>query len=240
MPNWIAISFQDACSPTMEQLMYFHDHAIIVLILITVLTIYIVLSVIVSKTFNKYMIEGQEIETVWTILPAILLLFIALPSMKTLYLIEDTKNPSLTVKAIGHQWYWSYEYTGLKEINVDRFIERSKLSRLLKVREPILIPVITSTRVLVTSADVIHSWAVPSMGVKVDAIPGRINQTFIIAKRVGLFAGQCSEICGANHSFIPILIKSVTPGEFIWLPDAPGAPFPLPKGEPYPSFEKKK
>lgn len=207
MPKWTAISFQDSTSPRIEQLLFFHDHSIIVLILITVMTIYIIISVVRAKLFNKFMIEGQEIETIWTLLPAVLLLFIAFPSIKTLYLIEDTKNPRITVKVNGHQWYWSYEYTSFNNTEVERFIERSKLRRLLKTRDFLNIPALSSIRVLVSSIDVIHSWAVPSIGVKVDALPGRLNQTFISSKRLGLFSGQCSEICGTNHSFIPILIK---------------------------------
>lgn len=215
MPKWRALSFQDSTSPSIEQLLFFHDHAMIVLILITVITMYIILSVIGSKLFNKFMIEGQEIETIWTLLPAFLLLFIAFPSIKTLYLIEDTKNPRMTVKVNGHQWYWTYEYTSLKRTEVERFIENSKLNRLLKTRDHLRIPVLSSIRVLVSSIDVIHSWAVPSIGVKVDALPGRLNQTFISSKRLGIFSGQCSEICGTNHSFMPILIKAISPKEFI-------------------------
>jgi cytochrome c oxidase subunit 2 len=217
MPKWTAISFQDSTSPRIEQLLFFHDHSIIVLILITVITMYIIISVVRAKLFNKFIIEGQEIETIWTLLPAVLLLFIAFPSIKTLYLIEDTKNPSITVKVNGHQWYWSYEYTSFNNTEVERFIETSKLRRLLKTRDFLNIPALSSIRVLVSSIDVIHSWAVPSIGVKVDALPGRLNQTFISSKRLGLFSGQCSEICGTNHSFIPILIKSTTPKEFISL-----------------------
>lgn len=215
MPNWIALSFQDRTSPVMEQLLFFHDHSIIVLILITIMTLYLITSITTNKTFYKFIIEGQEIETIWTILPAILLLFIALPSMKTLYLIEDTKSPRITIKVNGHQWYWSYEYSSFKNTEVDMFIERSKTYRLIKTSETVYIPVKTSSRVLVRSIDVIHSWAVPSIGVKVDALPGRLNQTFISSKRLGLFSGQCSEICGINHSFMPIIIQATSVKEFI-------------------------
>ena len=215
MPTWAAITFQDAASPTMEQLLFFHDHAIVVLILITVLTIYIILAAICSKVFNKFMIEGQEIETIWTILPAILLLFIAFPSIKILYLIEDTKDPRLTVKVIGHQWYWSYEHSTLEPLTVDRFMAPSLDARLIETTLPLVVPANTSIRVIVTSADVIHSWAVPALGLKVDAIPARLNQTFFIAKRLGPFVGQCSEICGVNHSFIPILVSVLEQEDFL-------------------------
>lgn len=215
MPNWIALSFQDSISPSIEHILFFHDHAMIILVLITIITFYLVISLIKRKKFNKFIIEGQEIETIWTILPAVLLIFIALPSLKTLYLIEDTKTPTITIKVSGHQWYWSYEYSSLNMVETENFIENSNTNRLLKTRELLYLPVNISIRSLITSADVIHSWAMPSIGVKVDAIPGRLNQIFLSSKRVGLFTGQCSEICGSNHSFIPILVNIMTPKRFI-------------------------
>jgi len=215
MPNWIALSLQDTTSITIEQIMFFHDHAIIILILITIITLYLTISTTMGKNFNKYIIEGQEIETIWTILPAILLIFIAIPSLKTLYLIEDTKTPNLTIKITGHQWYWSYEYTSINSTETENFIESSNMLRLLKTREITYLPVKTTARLLVTSADVIHSWAIPTIGLKVDAIPGRLNQIFISPKRIGLFIGQCSEICGTNHSFIPIRLHITSQKEFI-------------------------
>jgi len=169
----------------------------------------------IRKNFNKFIIEGQEIETIWTVLPAFLLIFIALPSLKTLYLIEDTKTPRITIKISGHQWYWSYEYTSLTIAETDNFMENSNTLRLLKTREILQLPVNSSIRAIVTSYDVIHSWTVPTMGVKVDALPGRLNQIFLFSKRLGLYTGQCSEICGTNHSFIPILIQVSSPKEFI-------------------------
>uniref|UniRef100_UPI00315CE027 cytochrome c oxidase subunit II n=1 Tax=Ceratozetella imperatoria TaxID=3127034 RepID=UPI00315CE027 len=211
MPNWMALSFQDSISPSMEHILFFHDHAMIILILITILTIHLVLSLMVSKKFNKFIMEGQEIETIWTVLPALMLIFIALPSLKTLYLMEDTKTPSMTIKISGHQWYWSYEYTSMKLVETENFMETSNTTRLLKTSELLLLPVNNLIRALVSSADVIHSWTIPSMGVKVDALPGRLNQIFLFSKRIGLFTGQCSEICGTNHSFMPILTLVATP-----------------------------
>lgn len=215
MPKWTALSFQDRISPSIEHILFFHDHTMIVLILITILTVYLVATLIKGNKFNKFVIEGQEIETIWTVLPAILLIFIALPSLKTLYLIEDTKTPRITIKVSGHQWYWAYEYTSLSIAETENFMETSKVIRLLKTRELLHLPVNMLIRTLVTSADVIHSWTIPSIGTKVDALPGRLNQIFLFSKRVGLFTGQCSEICGTNHSFIPILTSVVSPKEFI-------------------------
>jgi len=215
MPNWIALSLQDNTSITIEQIIFFHDHAMVILILITIITLYLTISTTIGKNFNKFIIEGQEIETIWTILPAILLIFIAIPSLKTLYLMEDTKTPNITIKITGHQWYWSYEYTSINSIETENFMENSNILRLIKTREITILPVNTRTRLLITSADVIHSWAIPSIGLKVDAIPGRLNQIFISSKRIGLFIGQCSEICGTNHSFIPIRLQITSQKEFI-------------------------
>jgi len=215
MPTWIWITFQDSTSPTIEQLLFFHDHSMIILILITILTIYLITRFVIRKSIDKFTIEGQEIETIWTIIPALFLLFIALPSLKILYLIEDTKSPTITVKVRGHQWYWSYEYRTFTNKEIECFIENSNSYRLLKTRETLHIPISRTVRALISSTDVIHRWRVPSMGVKVDALPGRLNQTFITSKRLGLFSGQCSEICGTNHSFMPIMLQSLSPSQFI-------------------------
>lgn len=207
MPTWIHTRFQDNVSPSMEHILFFHDHAIIILTLIVILTFYVLICLLTRNIFNKYIIEGQEIETIWTILPAGILMFIAFPSLKTLYLIEDTKSPAMTIKSTGHQWYWTYEYSRLNFPEVERFMSNSEIFRLLKTEATLQLPVNTSIRNIVSSADVIHSWTIPSIGVKTDALPGRLNQIFLISKRMGLFTGQCSEICGRNHSFIPILVQ---------------------------------
>nr|QYF07804.1 cytochrome c oxidase subunit II [Oribatula sakamorii] len=215
MPMWMALSFQDNSSPSMEHILFFHDHAMIILTLITILTLYLVTSLMIGKNYNKYIMEGQEIETIWTVLPAFMLIFIALPSLKTLYLMEDTKSPNVTIKVTGHQWYWSYEYSSLNMVETENFMENSNSLRLLKTSELLHLPVNMLIRGLITSADVIHSWTIPAMGTKVDALPGRLNQIFMFSKRLGLFSGQCSEICGMNHSFMPILAQFYSPMEFI-------------------------
>jgi cytochrome c oxidase subunit 2 len=170
--------------------------------------------IIINKFTNRYLIEAQQIETIWTILPAIILLFLALPSLRLLYLTDEISNPRITLKAIGHQWYWSYEYTDFIDIDIDSYIiPTSDLTpgdyRLLEVDNRVVLPIQIEIRVLVTAADVIHAWSVPSLGVKVDAVPGRLNQLGFTINQPGVFYGQCSEICGANHSFIPISIESV-------------------------------
>lgn len=167
--------------------------------------------------------ERQKIETIWTIIPAILLLFLALPSLWLLYLLDKTNNPLITIKTIGHQWYWSYEYSDFINIEFDAYIIPSnELNlgdyRLLETDHHLILPIKTNTRVIVSSTDVIHSWTVPSLGVKVDAIPGRLNQLILYSSKPGLYYGQCSEICGANHSFMPITLEIVNIEYFIkWL-----------------------
>lgn len=199
----------------MEHITFFHDHTIIVLITITILTLYLVVSLLIVNKFNKFIIEGQEIETIWTILPSLLLVFIALPSLKNLYLMEDNKIPSITIKINGHQWYWSYEYRTINMRETENFIDNSNILRLMKTREILQLPVNTLIRSLIRSTDVIHSWTVPSIGIKVDALPGRLNQIFLSSKRIGLFVGQCSEICGTNHSFMPITVIFSSVNNFI-------------------------
>ena len=214
MATWAQLGLQDASSPLMEELIYFHDYTLIILILITVLVSYGLTSLLTSSFTKRFFLEGQELETIWTIIPAIILIFIAFPSLQLLYLMDEVKAPFLTIKAIGHQWYWSYEYTDYHKIEFDSYmIPSSDLKegqpRLLEVDNRLVLPHQNPIRILISSTDVLHSWALPSLGIKMDAVPGRLNQTSFIINRVGLFYGQCSEICGANHSFMPIVIESV-------------------------------
>nr|QZZ18261.1 cytochrome c oxidase subunit II [Dikraneurini sp. SL-2021a] len=213
MATWSNLSIQDANSPIMEQLIMFHDHTMMIITMITITVGYMMSSVLMTKLNNRMLLESQMIEIVWTILPAVMLIFIALPSLKILYMIEECNKPLLTIKAIGHQWYWSYEYSDLKKIEFDSYMKPSDQMennefRTLEVDNQLILPFNTKTRVLTTSSDVIHSWTIPNLGIKVDATPGRVNQGNILMKRPGLFFGQCSEICGANHSFMPIMIQS--------------------------------
>lgn len=207
MPIWISTLFQDRNSPIIEKISFFHDHRIVVIIFITILTFYLIFSICNTRLFNKFMLEEEATERGWTILPSLALIFIAIPSIKTLYITEDSTSPSISIKVTGHQWYWSYEIPPISE--EDCFLAQFKVSRLLISDPSVTLPTKCSTRLLVSSSDVIHSWALPRIGVKIDAIPGRLNQSFMIIKRPGLTSGQCSEICGANHSFIPILIKTI-------------------------------
>nr|YP_010621176.1 cytochrome c oxidase subunit II [Sargus mactans]WBF90455.1 cytochrome c oxidase subunit 2 [Sargus mactans] len=223
MPTWANLGLQDSASPLMEQLTFFHDHAMLILIMITVLVGYLMFMLFFNNYTNRFLLHGQTIELIWTILPAIILLFIALPSLRLLYLLDEINEPVLTLKSIGHQWYWSYEYSDFLDIEFDSYmIPTNELStdgfRLLDVDNRIVLPMNSQIRILVTAADVIHSWTVPALGVKVDGTPGRLNQTSFMINRPGLFFGQCSEICGANHSFMPIVIESVPTNYFIkWI-----------------------
>nr|YP_009654760.1 cytochrome c oxidase subunit II [Cloresmus pulchellus]QCI09315.1 cytochrome c oxidase subunit II [Cloresmus pulchellus] len=223
MATWGKMSLQDANSPLMEQLIFFHDHALMILLIITILVSYIMISLTTNKLINRNLLEGQTIEFIWTALPAVTLIFIALPSLHLLYLIDEVNNPMLTLKTIGHQWYWSYEYSDFNNVEFDSYMKPSNELlngefRLLEVDNRVVLPMNVQIRVLVTAADVLHSWAVPALGIKIDAIPGRLNQGSFKINRPGLMYGQCSEICGANHSFMPIVIESVPTNVFIkWL-----------------------
>lgn len=220
MATWAQIGFQNSASPLIEQLIFFHDHALLILILITTLVGYFIVSLIVNKFVNRYLLDGQIIEIIWTVLPAVILIILALPSLRLLYLIDESTEPSITLKTVGHQWYWSYEYSDFNEIEFDSYIVPTNSLednefRLLEVDNRVVLPYLTQIRVLVTAADVIHSWTIPSLGIKADAVPGRLNQLNVFFNRPGIFFGQCSEICGANHSFMPISVESVSPTDFL-------------------------
>nr|QYB20501.1 cytochrome c oxidase subunit II [Luehdorfia chinensis] len=223
MATWSNINLQNSASPLMEQIIFFHDHTLIILIMITILVSYLMMSLFFNKNINRFLLEGQLIELIWTILPAITLIFIALPSLRLLYLLDELNNPLITLKSIGHQWYWSYEYSDFNNIEFNSYmIQYDNLSpknfRLLDVDNRITLPMNNQIRILVTATDVIHSWTIPSLGVKIDANPGRLNQTSFFINRPGIFFGQCSEICGANHSFMPIVIESISINKFInWI-----------------------
>nr|QFP99292.1 cytochrome c oxidase subunit II [Myrmoplasta mira] len=223
MTSWGSISLQDAITPMMEQLIFFHDHTITILTMITMLVSYTMINLMINSYINRFLLEGQMIEFIWTMLPAITLIFIALPSLHLLYLIDEINNPLLTLKTIGHQWYWSYEYSDFNNIEFDSYMKpTNELSshefRLLDVDNRIILPMNTQIRVLITAADVLHSWTLPSLGIKIDATPGRLNQGSMLINQPGLFFGQCSEICGANHSFMPIVVETVPTNMFIkWL-----------------------
>ncbi|NP_072060.1 cytochrome c oxidase subunit II (mitochondrion) [Echinops telfairi] len=208
------LGFQDASSPIMEELLYFHDHALMIVFLISSLVLYVILAMLSTKLMHTNTMDAQVIETIWTILPAVILVLIALPSLRILYMMDEINNPTITVKTLGHQWYWSYEYTDYEDLMFDSYmIPSEELKpgdlRLLEVDNRVVLPMELTIRMLISSEDVLHSWAMPSLGLKTDAIPGRLNQATLSSTRPGLFYGQCSEICGSNHSFMPIILEMV-------------------------------
>jgi cytochrome c oxidase subunit 2 len=177
------------------------------------------------QSFNRSLIEGQLLEAAWTLLPAVVLVAVALPSLSILYNLDSSVSSNITIKVIGHQWYWSYEYsdfwnvTAASQLAFDSYmVPRNELEpeilRLIDVDNRSVAPFLTKIRALITRADVLHSWAVPSLGVKLDATPGRLNQLTISSYRPGVVYGQCSEICGANHRYIPIVVEFISPADF--------------------------
>lgn len=223
MSIWRQLGFQDAASPIIYILIGFHDHSILVLTLVITLISYAFFCLLINKYRCINVVEAQEVETIWTILPAFILLFLAFPSLRLLYLIDEVREPAITVKTIGHQWYWRYEYRDFLNLEFDSYmIPTQELEegqfRLLEVDHRVVLPIGVEVRILISSADVIHAWTVPTLGVKVDAVPGRLNQLGFTANRPGVFYGQCSEICGSNHSFIPISVEIVDHITFInWI-----------------------
>lgn len=213
----------------MEELAHLHDFINLILVFIIRFVGIIIILIVISPYININLLDIQMVEWVWTLIPAILLLQIALPSLLLLYILDETVDSVLTLKTMGHQWYWRYEYRDFwsRKNNIalefDRYIiptnelERN-IFRLLDVDNRVVVPIFTQIRILISSADVLHSWTVPSLGVKADAVPGRLNQVKFIRQRPGLFYGQCSEICGANHRFIPIVVELVNLQTFLsWM-----------------------
>jgi len=234
--NW-QFGFQIPASPVMEGIVNFHHDLFFFLTAICVFVFYMLGRSIVlynSETLKQPLIvvHAPILEIVWTLIPAIILIFVAIPSFSLLYSMDEIIEPLLTIKVIGHQWYWSYEFLdpnilfqiyydklGKSEefvplqitCNFDSYLLGDDLleensPRLLDVDNRLYLPVETNVRVLITAADVLHCWAVPALGVKLDACPGRLNQTSLYIKRPGTFYGQCSEICGVNHGFMPIAV----------------------------------
>ena len=210
----------------MEELIFLHDFINMVLIFIIRFVGYIIIRIIYNKYININLLESQIIECIWTIIPAVILIQIAIPSLLLLYILDESVDSSLTLKVLGHQWYWSYEYTDFWSVSnntqseFDSYIvptndlER-RIFRLLDVDNRTVVPFNVHVRMLISSADVLHAWTVPSLGVKADAVPGRLNQVKFVSQRPGIFFGQCSEICGANHRFMPIVIEIINSNSFL-------------------------
>jgi len=228
--SW-GIYFQDSATPQMEALIELHDNIMFYLVIILFSVAWVLVSIVLnyvstkSPISHKYLNHGTLIELIWTITPAIILILIAFPSFKLLYLMDEVTDPSLSILAEGHQWYWSYQYPDFLDSNQefiefdsyivpDSDLEEGAL-RLLEVDNRLIIPELTHTRFMITSGDVIHSFSCNALGIKTDAYPGRLNQASIFANREGVFYGQCSEICGILHSSMPIVIESVNLEKFL-------------------------
>jgi len=234
------INPQDSATQIMEWMVEFHNFIMCDLLLTTGIVIfflYVGLSKFNSEKNNTPAVDfthDSGLEIAWTAFPTVILIGIAFPSFALLYALDDLIDPTLTLKIIGHQWYWSYEYGGslvnatlstLKDVNMqfdsymlpEADLELGRF-RLLEVDNRIKLPIKTHIRLMITSADVLHSWAMPSFGVKVDACPGRLSQASVFIKRCGVYYGQCSELCGVNHGFMPIVVEAIPTRKFInWL-----------------------
>jgi len=231
-PEAWQIGLQDPATPAVEGMMFFQNYIMTFLIVIGVFVCWMLYRVIInfgkSSKLPERFTHSSTLEIVWTIIPAVVLLFIAIPSFSLLYSLDELIDPNITLKIIGHQWYWSYEYSDYATIAGDTYnfdsymISTEDLTpgafRLLEVDNRVVLPINTYIRLLVTAADVLHSWAVPSFGIKIDACPGRLSQASLYIKREGVYYGQCSEICGVNHGFMPIVVKGVSPTAFVhWI-----------------------
>nr|YP_009732642.1 cytochrome c oxidase subunit II [Ophiarachnella gorgonia]QHT54249.1 cytochrome oxidase subunit 2 [Ophiarachnella gorgonia] len=220
MSSPLQLGFQDGASFVMGEFHQFHDYAMTFIVFITILILYALsLLTLNSPSFWKFT-EKQQIELWWTISPSFILIALAIPSINLLYFMDEGTNPNITVKTIGHQWYWTYEIWDNERIEIDSYmiqtedLQQEGNPRLLEVDNRLVLPTNTDTRIITASTDVIHAWCVPSLGLKMDAVPGRLNQMFVNISRPGVFYGQCSEICGANHSFMPIVVEVVNNNTF--------------------------
>nr|YP_010373177.1 cytochrome c oxidase subunit II [Cadlina japonica]UPI11643.1 cytochrome c oxidase subunit II [Cadlina japonica] len=214
MSFWGQFNLMDAASPMQSEMFLFHDHAIVLLLGIFTFVGILGVKLVLNSFTSRTVLEAQRLETVWTIVPAILLIWLALPSLRLLYLLDEQSNSGIILKATGHQWYWSYEIPLSSNGSFDSYmVPEDDLNegdyRLLEVDNRAVVPFGMETTVIATSADVLHAWTLPSMGVKMDAVPGRLNSMSMFVEKPGVYYGQCSEICGANHSFMPIVVEAV-------------------------------
>jgi cytochrome c oxidase subunit 2 len=225
------MGFQPAATPVMEQIHTFHELLLYILVAITVFVL--ALLVYVSVRFNEKAnpvpsktTHNTLLEVAWTVIPIVILVVISVTSLKLLYFMDKTHNPEMTLKVTGHQWYWQYEYPDDGGFTFDSFMVADEdlkegQPRMLTVDEEVVLPINTDIRILVASADVIHNWSVPSFGIKIDLLPGRINETWVRITREGVFKGQCSELCGTNHGFMPISVKAVSKEAYqLWVKEA--------------------
>ena len=228
--NW-QLGFQEAASQSMRDIVNFHDKLLLpIIVAISVFVLFLMAYACIrfraSRNPNpSTRTHNVAIEVLWTLIPCLILIVIAVPSFKTLYSQDRIPKADVTIKAVGYQWYWGYEYPDENIIFDSYMVETKDLKagqpRLLAVDNVVVVPVNKVVKVLITANDVLHAWALPSFGVKRDAVPGRINETWFKAERVGTFYGQCSELCGIKHAFMPIEVRVVSEEDYQeWLTDA--------------------
>ena len=231
LPKDWQLGFSKAASQSMTDIVWFHDYMLLpITTAITVFVLFLILYACVRFRASKNPSPSTRthntlIEIIWTIVPCLILIVIAVPSFKVLYSQDNIPPADVTIKAVGYQWYWGYEYPDENIIFDSYMIEDKDLQpgqpRLLTVDNEIFVPVNKVVKVLITANDVLHAWALPAFGVKRDAVPGRINETWFKAERTGTFYGQCSELCGIKHAFMPITVNVVTEKEYnLWLQEA--------------------
>ena len=233
-PEFWQTSLQEPASISMEGILIFNKHLMFLLTLIILVVAWIVVYTLYYflEFNNKYeskFVHSTELEIVWTTIPAVILIILAVPSFSLLYAMDEIAEPEISLKVLGHQWFWSYEISdfnscqkqeqSLKYVCYMMVLDglpktKQGYFRLLETNKRVILPTNTHLRLLVTAADVLHSWTIPSFGLKVDACPGRLNQINLFIKRVGVFFGQCSEICGVNHGFMPIAVVSLPTLQF--------------------------
>nr|YP_010279277.1 cytochrome c oxidase subunit II [Micrarionta opuntia]UKG20827.1 cytochrome c oxidase subunit 2 [Micrarionta opuntia] len=221
MSSWAQLNLMDPVSPIQTEMLLFHDHALMIITGIFILVAVVGLLIMSSRFSSRRTHEAQTLEIMWTILPALLLITLALPSLRLLYLLDEQPlNVSNILKVVGHQWYWSYETPQLGNFSFDSYmtplsdLEKGEY-RLLEVDKRAVVPTTVNTSVITTSADVIHAWALPSLGIKMDSVPGRLNMMNMHPLVPGVYYGQCSEICGANHAFMPIVVEAILSNDFL-------------------------
>jgi cytochrome c oxidase subunit 2 len=218
-PGPWAFNLQASATPVMEEIARFHDGLLIIITVITLFVLALLITVIVKFNTRSNPVPSRTthntlIEVAWTLIPVLILVGIAVPSFRLLFQELDIPKADLTVKATGKQWYWSYAYPDNGKFEFDSLLAQDKQPRLLGVDNELVVPVNKVVRVQVTGADVIHSFAVPAFGIKIDAIPGRLNETWFKATKTGMFYGQCSELCGRDHAFMPISVRVVSDQDF--------------------------
>jgi len=213
------VTLQPAASPVMENIVWFHNFLFVLITLITLFVLALLVVVVVKFNARANPVPSKTthntlIEVAWTLIPVLILVGIAVPSFRLLFQQLDIPKADLTVKATGKQWYWSYSYPDNGKFEFDSLLAADKQPRLLGVDNEMVVPVNKVIRVQTTGADVIHAFAVPAFGIKIDSIPGRLNETWFKATKVGIYYGQCSELCGKDHAFMPIAVRVVEDQEF--------------------------